>query len=263
MLSERIKTALIIALPALIALYLGGLLLKLLALFVFVLINWEFFNFSTKLPQRNRLQLTACSSLSVVGYFLNGMPGIAGGFALGVLLCGIILVSLIEETEHELDYKQIGPAAFFGLAYTGYLGAFMVAATDLPHSNILISWLLSVTILSDTLAYFGGGFFGGAKFAPRISPNKTVSGSICGLVGAVIGSSLVGHYLAMSESWFYLLSLGVLAAVLSQVGDLVKSLAKRIYGVKDSGNILPGHGGVLDRVDSLLFASPVLFLFMG
>lgn len=122
--------------------------------------------------------------------------------------------------------------------------------------------------LSDTLAYFWGRSFGRRKLCPSISPNKTVAGSVAGLFGGAIGASLVwllafsrilGGSGAAFNIWVYLVS-GFFLAFLSQIGDLAASYIKRAVDIKDFGRLLPGHGGVLDRVDSTLFVAPLVYL---
>jgi len=111
-------------------------------------------------------------------------------------------------------------------------------------------FILAVVMATDTGAYYGGSFFGGPKVWPRVSPAKTVSGSLCGLgAGVLVG---VGFGLFGPRGMVPLASLGAVMAVVSQFGDFFESALKRAAGVKDSGRVLPGHGGVLDRIDGLL-----------
>ncbi len=122
--------------------------------------------------------------------------------------------------------------------------------------------LLLLSFITDTCAYLGGRVCGRTPLAPQISPKKTVEGSIIGLIG---GSSVGFWYLSTlshhSPVWVVIVTC-LAASLFSQVGDLFESTLKRFSGVKDSGKILPGHGGVLDRIDGLLFASPVVYLWM-
>ena len=157
--------------------------------------------------------------------------------------------------------------AVLGLAlgYTGLLGSALLIATDVSSSKRLL-WLLLMVMAADTFAYFTGRAMGGPKLAPRISPKKTVSGAVGGIVGAAVVSWVAAylmHYDVSGMASVKLVAWGVVVAVLSLFGDLVESLVKRAFGKKDSGVLLPGHGGVLDRVDALLFAAPVLFFFHG
>lgn len=148
-----------------------------------------------------------------------------------------------------------------GMIYCGALTGTVtqgVLKFDLPY-------FLALIILSfgtDTFAYLGGRFFGKRKLAPSISPNKTLEGSLTGLI---FGSGLGFLYLSQlsHKSPTYLLIICcVLISIFSQVGDLFESLLKRNSGVKDSGKMMPGHGGVLDRIDGLLFAGPALYMWM-
>jgi len=125
----------------------------------------------------------------------------------------------------------------------------------------VIALLVSIW-LCDTAAYFGGRSMGKHKLFPRVSPNKTVEGAIWGGVTA-IGSMLAAKYLVLDYlSVTNAIVIGAMVGVIGQLGDLVESLLKRDAGVKDSSSLLPGHGGVLDRFDSLIFVSPAVFLYL-
>lgn len=120
--------------------------------------------------------------------------------------------------------------------------------------------LLFVTILfTDTGCYIFGKKFGKHKLAPVVSPKKTVEGAVGGAICSVIGALVVGYFIHLA--WYHCLIAGLLATIFAQIGDLCESLIKRDAGVKDSGNLLPGHGGFLDRTDSYLLTIPVLFYY--
>lgn len=152
---------------------------------------------------------------------------------------------------------DILPAVFL-IGFCGSLLILLAAYSDAPR---LILWLLLVVCLNDTAAFFGGSKFGGPKLAPALSPNKTISGSLAGLaagvLGGVIASGLI-YDMALADAWF--VSAACVAA--AQMGDLLKSYLKRLHGVKDSGALFPGHGGVLDRIDGILMASPVILTWI-
>ena len=114
---------------------------------------------------------------------------------------------------------------------------------------------------SDTGAYFAGRFFGRHKLAPRVSPAKTIEGAVGGLLGSLTGSVAAHFWFMPTLPLVNALALGVVANVFGQAGDLVESLVKRSTGVKDSGSILPGHGGMLDRVDALMFTATVCWAY--
>jgi len=122
--------------------------------------------------------------------------------------------------------------------------------------------VLLVSFVTDTLAYLGGRAFGCHPLAPEISPKKTLEGALVGLVG---GSLVAGLYMKGSPHSSPLWLVGIVAlagSLFSQVGDLFESMIKRHSGVKDSGNLMPGHGGLLDRIDGVLFAAPVIYIWM-
>ncbi|MCF8564784.1 phosphatidate cytidylyltransferase [Alicyclobacillus tolerans] len=154
-------------------------------------------------------------------------------------------------------------AVLVGALYIGYGGVGLIALRNLPNGR---AWLLLFLVsiwFTDTFAYFIGRKVQGPKLWPSISPKKTISGSLGGMAGGALGALIVGlAFLGPGASFGYVV-LGLTISVLGQVGDLVESAYKRSAGVKDSGHLLPGHGGMLDRVDSLLFAAPFTFYIVA
>lgn len=138
-----------------------------------------------------------------------------------------------------------------------------VLVPPLPHTTPgewLVIFVAAATMLSDTGALFAGKAFGKHKLAPSVSPGKTWEGSIGGVLTSLVAGALLGHWLQMP--WVHALGLAALCAIAGQVGDLCESALKRDLGVKDFGAILPGHGGILDRIDSLLFAAPLGYYYV-
>ena len=157
-----------------------------------------------------------------------------------------------------------------GILYIGWLLSYMVAlrlepgTTASPDAGRNFVFLaLFTTFGSDTAAYFIGRALGKHKLAPQISPGKTWEGAIAGLFGAVIISLLftLNTPLQLPLSYGQAILLGVLISIFGQLGDLAESLLKRNSGVKDSGSLMPGHGGLLDRMDSVVFAGVVVYLY--
>lgn len=139
-------------------------------------------------------------------------------------------------------------------------------------SVVLIVLVIAITFLTDTMAYLIGCALKGPKLAPKISPKKTISGAFGGLLGGILGAMLVFALVYNVNSlstilnmynlaWWHFLLVGLFASLLCQIGDLVESKIKRTAGIKDSGNIFPGHGGMLDRIDGLTFVVFFVFIF--
>lgn len=148
-----------------------------------------------------------------------------------------------------------------GLVYVPMLGC----VWPLLKHEFGPQWLflaLALAFSSDTGGYFGGRLFGKHKLYEAVSPKKTIEGGIGGLVGGVAAMLGFGHFWLTPEiPLVHAIVLGILGSALGQIGDLVESMIKRTFGVKDSSNLLPGHGGMLDRVDALLFVAPLVYYY--
>ena len=156
-----------------------------------------------------------------------------------------------------------GAGALCGLIIGLGAGSFSALASLSPVEDGIsrIAFLLAVVISSDVFAYFVGRAIGRHKLAPRVSPGKTIEGAIGGLVGAALASGVVATQLFKGQSVGLMVTLGVLVATASIVGDLLESLLKRYVGAKDSGTLFPGHGGALDRIDGFILAAPLMYAF--
>jgi len=188
-----------------------------------------------------------------------------GGLGLGLIglavICALLMAYLMTETELE-RMPRILARALFGALYAGLLPALLLALKRLEQpTGVLWLFLLFMLVwLGDAGAYFAGRSLGRRPMAPRISPKKTWEGLLGGAAATLIAGLICGIS-TDSLSWFDGLVLGLLAALLGPLGDLVESALKRAAGVKDSGALLPGHGGILDRVDAVIFVAPFFLLF--
>lgn len=147
----------------------------------------------------------------------------------------------------------------FAIFYIGFSLAHFSLIYAKPMGKYWLILLTAITVASDSFAYYTGRRFGRTKLCPAISPGKTVEGFFGGILGAVMVSSAMSLVVFPQINLFKICFITIIIVCLSVMGDLTESVIKRTMGVKDSGHILPGHGGVLDRVDSLIIATPVLF----
>lgn len=188
--------------------------------------------------------------------------GHAKPFLCGVL-CYVTLVFIEALASHfTVTLEKMGGAFFFTIMIPYFLSSFLRinAIEDLGHYYILLP--LVAAFLSDACALFAGMAFGKHKLAPELSPKKTVEGAVGGFLGAIVFCCVYGLIMhlqcGLTVNYLFLVIYGALGSVISQIGDLAFSYIKRQYGLKDFGNILPGHGGVLDRFDSVIFCAPLM-----
>lgn len=148
-----------------------------------------------------------------------------------------------------------------GIFYVSFLFSFWPKIRELPLGVYWIFLVFLIPWLSDTAAYFMGKSFGKHKLSEAISPHKTIEGAVGGILAALLGVALYKILLFKELTWLDCLLLGIIGSVFSQVGDLFESFLKRAFNVKDSGIIIPGHGGILDRFDGVLFCGPFLYFY--
>lgn len=193
---------------------------------------------------------------------LSGILWSAAGVA-AAAAGGVVLAAVVGAAARRGGAGRIAGVAAAGAAL-GYVAlplAVLTAFLNRSNGFALVSWLLIVTVLSDTLAMFGGLALGRRRLAATLSPGKTVEGVAAGFVGALTGAAVMHFaFVGTSTGLFYGAALGVAAAALA--GDLLASALKRAAGLKDFSRFLPGHGGLMDRLDSILTSVPALVLFV-
>src|SRR4030042_2140493 len=161
------------------------------------------------------------------------------------------------------DYSKVladTSITIFGGIYLGYLLSFVLKVKDLPNGNYYLISLLIITWANDTGAYLVGTKFGKNKIFPKISPKKTIEGSIGGIIFSIASTFALKNWLDLTFN--ELLSLGLIISIIAQLGDLFESVLKRGSGIKDSGTLIPGHGGILDSLDSLIFTAPIFYYYI-
>ncbi|MGK2906015.1 MAG: phosphatidate cytidylyltransferase [Desulfuromonadales bacterium] len=258
---QRILTALIV-LPLLILciLYSGQGLFAGLLFVVSALALHEFYRMA--LPKRRRLE----AALSVAAGVLCSV-GLVYASSAPFLLLSIVLPCFFLALLYLFRFQDMQTVSrdlavsLLGLFYIPLLLSHAALLRALPAGRDWVFLVLCIVMVSDSLAYFVGRTLGRHRLYEAVSPKKTIEGSLGGLLGGVLGATLCKFWFFKEMSGVDVLLIGVGAGAFSQLGDLVESLLKRSFGVKDSGALIPGHGGLLDRLDSLLFAFPVTYYY--
>jgi len=197
------------------------------------------------------------SVILLINFYFNAAFMVEWGLAASVTLFG---VWFFQEDNVKTAIDQIS-FTLFGILYIAGLGGCYLLIRNLEGGNLLILFLFLITWLGDIAAYYWGKNFGKTPLASIVSPNKTVEGSIAGLAGSLTAGLIAGFLFLDHIMIEHCLLVAFICGSIGQLGDLAESLLKRHAGIKDSGNILPGHGGVLDRIDSLLFAGPAFYCY--
>ncbi|HKQ08800.1 MAG TPA: phosphatidate cytidylyltransferase [Blastocatellia bacterium] len=229
----------------------------------------EFYNICAKIGNRAQVIPGYVAGVLVLACFVaDALAGIAA------VLAALVIVSLTIELATAKDLsKTLGAVAvtLMGVIYVVMLAGYLVGVrmiTDgltlppVPHlAAKLLTMFFAMVMLTDTGAFYTGRSLGRHKLAPRISPGKTIEGAVGGLITAILVGPLCRYTFFPEIPLLHAMLLGAAIGVVGQVGDLAESMLKRGAQVKDSSNLLPGHGGMLDRVDSLLFCAPLLYYY--
>lgn len=269
MLGKRIITA-VIGIPIAIYIINYGAWLFTAAIVFLAVVAWHEF---CKMMQAKNIKVQY--SFGLIGvFFALGCIGLGNSQEVAMVILLIVLLVMVKTVISHADYSMTDAA--FTVMGTLYV--------SLPFSHLLLLrftyqyeyiptvfgslstgaaylWLAFLgTWASDTFAYFVGSMLGRHKLCPAISPGKTLEGAAGGLAGSIVGVAVIGGLIGLPL--FHSLIIGLLVGIAAPVGDLVESALKRFAGVKDSGNILPGHGGVLDRFDAIMFSVPVVYYYI-
>ncbi len=255
MLRERLRTAgILIAVFVTVFLFSPAWLLCIIATLVVALASWEYQAMTD--PDQStgdRILCLALASLFPIGALLGKTPVLYGLLFLSFLV--LSFRPLFGAQELRIRFEQIH-RRLFGIVFVGFTLSHFLLLPDLEAWRSWVFTILIVIYMGDGAAYFSGTYLGKHKLAERLSPKKTWEGALGGLLGSVVAMLLCRLIFFSALTLGQAMVTAALLAVSGQLGDLVESLIKRSYDVKDSGNILPGHGGILDRIDSVLFAFP-------
>ncbi len=186
-----------------------------------------------------------------------------------LILSGILLLLIAELFRNKGSAIQNLGSTLLGILYIGAFSSAIIRIrefySDAPYYQnggwIIISIFITLW-LTDSAAYFLGSAFGKHKLFPRVSPNKSWEGAIAGFLFSMVTMVVLKAFVLSFLSWIDAVVFGLIIGLFGQIGDLIESLIKRDAGVKDSSNIIPGHGGIFDRFDSLIFSAPIVYLYM-
>ncbi len=247
-LSGLIGGALLIAI-----LKIGGILLHFSVLIVSSIAIYEFNNALKKI--NNLKPISIVNYLLAFSFFIMNIINNNSFIQIIFFLYTITLLSMLV-----LNSKK----TFFDVSATmleGAYVAFLFYHISLLNGSIYLWFVFIIAIATDSFAYFIGTKFGKRKLCPVLSPKKSVEGSIAGILGSLIVTLIVAYVFSVGNV-FKLGILSIICSIMAQIGDLTASKIKRAAGIKDYGNIMPGHGGVLDRFDSILFTAPIVYYYM-
>ena len=222
------------------------------------------YEFDTMLEQRNiRLNLLALLGSTIfltTATIFGGIYGVMG--ALAATCVGLFFYHLIFLSPSDVSELRVLGLSLFGLLWISWSLNHFTLIKQLPEGTALLFLLVLSIWVSDIAAYFGGRTFGRLPLALTISPKKTIEGSICGVLGTAVVAIVFSALFLESMGWMLATLVAVSTAIVGQIGDLLESKIKRLCDVEDSGTIFPGHGGVLDRMDGFLTATPLFYYFM-
>ncbi len=177
-------------------------------------------------------------------------------------LMALSIFVLLKFADNREVFSTLSKQAL-GIIYIPLSLSLLIFIKELDRGNLWILWLLIVIFSNDTCAFYGGKFFGKNALAPNISPNKTIEGSLGGIIGSTIFGFIFSVIFFNDFSLsFLMIPASIILTIAGQIGDLFESVMKRASGIKDSGSILPGHGGMLDRIDGLLLAIPIFYIYL-
>ncbi|MBS6886343.1 MULTISPECIES: phosphatidate cytidylyltransferase [Clostridium] len=254
---NRYLGALMIA-PFILFIFWGGLPLK---IFTFILSAFGMYEFYKALKEKDFKPIEMVGYILLILFYLfnNDFEKLIFMIILATFI--LLIIPVID-----LKYTFIDAAiTLLGFLYVGILFSFIYLVSEKSGGAFYV-WLIFIgSWMTDTTAYYAGRLFGKTKLCPKVSPKKTIEGSIGGLIGSTISCGILGFvakgYIATFPIYHFFI-IGALCGVFSQFGDLVASSVKRYVGIKDYSNLIPGHGGILDRFDSILFSGLIVFYYL-
>ncbi|MBU3092265.1 phosphatidate cytidylyltransferase [Clostridium sp. CM028] len=261
--NNRYIGALMLA-PLIIFLILGGEYLKYSVMVLSLFGMYEFYKVSRK---KHYKPIGIIGYILCIVYYLNMSKDFSASFNVYILIVTILLLLCIPVIYTKYNFVDVA-LTIFGFLYVAVFFSFIVFINNKTYGQYLVWIIFICSWVCDTSAYYCGRFLGKGgkhKLCPKVSPNKTIEGSIGGLLGSTIGCTIYGYVISkygVPIQLYHYAIIGVLCGSFGQLGDLIASSIKRFVGAKDYSSLIPGHGGVLDRFDSILFVSVVAFYYI-
>ena len=243
--------------PLLFIVYGGGMVLTLATAVITGVAVSEFFkgfeNMSIK-PSRG-VAFISLILLYAIHFASPERPELLTAWIVLSVVMSALYIFKIEE--HKIEDAL---ATIVGIVYVELFLYHVVLIEESPYP--ILKWMVFITAFStDIFAYFTGYFLGKHKLCPTLSPKKTIEGAVGGTIGTIILSCIFGYFF-LNGAWVKMIILGAFGAIFAQLGDLTASAFKRKMGIKDYGNLIPGHGGIMDRFDSVIFTAPLVYYFI-
>jgi len=261
--NNRYIGALILA-PLIIFLFLGGAYLKYSVMVLSLLGMYEFYKVSRR---KHYKPISIIGYILCIVYYSNMGGNFTTSFNIYMVIATILLLLCIPVIYTSYNFVDVA-ITIFAFLYVAVFFSFIVFINSKTYGHYLV-WIIFIGSWGcDTSAYYCGRFLGKGgkhKLCPKVSPNKTIEGSIGGLLGSIIGCTIYGCAISkfgVPIQLYHYAIIGVLGGVFGQFGDLIASSIKRFVGAKDYSSLIPGHGGILDRFDSILFVSVISFYYI-
>ncbi|NLG04228.1 MAG: phosphatidate cytidylyltransferase [Clostridia bacterium] len=262
---KRLVSSIVIVLLALIFIIFGGNLLAGVLCIISYIGLFEFYRATGVIREEKKINaMEVVGFIGVAAYYLVLISPCSEKFLLMTLIIILIAFMFVYVFAFPKYHSNDLMAAFFGIVYVPVMLSFIYLTRNLPYGNYIV-WLIFISSwINDTSAYCVGVLIGKHKLSPKLSPKKSIEGSIGGICGAALVAGLYGFFIVervvdtQAVTWCFAVICAI-GSVVAQIGDLAASAIKRNHDIKDYGTIIPGHGGILDRFDSVIFTAPMIY----